>query len=442
MGLATKLKGVLGDYKNRRHSSGTAQSSLYRASEFPHPSNDSSSHINQERWTGSRDPLRGSEEVSPKTSKFRTESRASGPCLGQHHHGEGEERGGDDAWPRVTGLRKPNHAADPLYHQRHYKHYLHEQQAGPPPSSKKDKKTKTKTKKSHGGGTKSPLFKQLPPTPPEEEEQAMRTWGRETGGETSFLRFSHSTSSSAPQHRHHHHHSSTSTTSSFFPWLSSRSTTLTSSYHHPHPHPHDDDNSPALYTSPLSPDPRGGRGGVLRETVPSSAVFGGSATPTPDRGSIIVGIETTHPQPQPPLPPLPPPPPPRGHLPKDSLGSIRRGARRSSSSSSSRGVGGGKRAGGGGGSSSIAGVEASDASSSASSSSRISIGAVGGAGVIEQRRRRGGSSSMGGKGPARARSGSGRGSTAGLRIVHRCEGCGVDNDISRYFRDEAVYRVS
>ncbi|KAI1494335.1 hypothetical protein F5X96DRAFT_587297 [Biscogniauxia mediterranea] len=583
MGLATKLKEALGDYKNRRNSASTAQGSLYRdndairsptsfrADEFPRPSNDSNNHVNQERWIRSRNSTRDSEEVSPKTSKFRTESRASGLNLGQgqhhhhhHHHGhldeKDEEQGGEDVWPRVTGLRKPNYAADPLYHQRHYKHYVKErhpaeQAKSASPSAAARAPKNNKNKKSGCSGGKSPLTKQLPPTPPEEAHAPVQTSGREVWGGTSFLRSSHSTSSSsaaAPQHRRHHHQgSSSSSSSSFFPWLAASSeevgrrdtgTTAFSSnsgsnnsYHDAkHHHHHDYDHNPPLYTSPLSPEPRRR---VLRETIPSSAVFGAgpgrapwcASTPTPtppiptpiptstlsttttthssgdtpptDRGSIIiVGIDkesgirdlrddTQHqqqyqeamllpplpqlpPLPLPPLPPLPPPPTaPRrrrrghGHVPKDSLGSISRGAalprhRRSSSSfsSSSSLQQGGFKKNSGGGSGNIAVInEASDSGSGSALSSRISTGAVGGVGVIEQRRRRGGSSSAGigiggGRGEGegegvRARSGSGRTSTStgtsvGLRIVHRCEACGVDNDISRYFREEAVYRMS
>ncbi|KAI0022374.1 hypothetical protein F4780DRAFT_733994 [Xylariomycetidae sp. FL0641] len=31
---------------------------------------------------------------------------------------------------------------------------------------------------------------------------------------------------------------------------------------------------------------------------------------------------------------------------------------------------------------------------------------------------------------------------AGAKVLHRCDHCGNDNDISRYFRKEAVYRMS
>ncbi|KAI5925258.1 hypothetical protein F4810DRAFT_718216 [Camillea tinctor] len=421
MGLALKLKEVLGDYKNRRNSSSTAQASLYRGNDvprtptsfrtdvFPRPNNDSKASVNnKERWIGLPPP---DEELSPTTSKFGAESRGSGhnisPRQQQHQYGqpgEEDEDAREEVWPRVTGLRKPNHAADPLYHQRHYRHYLHPKPPASQASSSSLKNTKKRNKLQKNGSSNSSTqslhlhTKLLPPTPPEEAES------REG---TSFFRSSHSskpsTSSASSSYRRHKPGSSTSSSVSFFPWRRPRrgtgataatSTTASSSFSKPRGRCADDDDQP-LYPSSLAPEPRQR---ALRETIPSSAVFGadiwGPATAapipapvprTPERGSIIVGIEQDL-SASPPPPPQPsyynieyiPPPIPRsarrrggGHLPKDSLGSISRRP----GGPSSRVVGG-----------------AINEGSDSSSSSRVSTGAVGGMGPGTSR---GASASMG-----------------------------------------------
>ncbi|KAI1503695.1 hypothetical protein F5X99DRAFT_425141 [Biscogniauxia marginata] len=508
MGLGTKLKGVLSDYKYRRNSSSTAQASLYRDidmtrtpdSNYPSDAfwrvrNISNNNSFHESWFSLRNPNCGSEELSPKTSKFthnRKDNTSDEPSvvglnLGEHRpDGADDEAREEDNQPRVRGLRKPNYAGDPLYHQWHYKLYRQQQAPSPPPPQPKEKKKKN-DKKARGLDAAAP------------KQQAETTVD---GAHVPTRGSLHSRPSSKPSlssrgdddgartyHTHRPQPSSSSTSSLFFARYSSnpsyrpsesegkrtRTGTVSTGYttcsssrfddgddswddkgqtqQARLKHRHDtgiDAYPPPLYTSALSPKPRGH---VLRETIPSSAVFGSgpgqppwcantgtagtaNTTPTPthpttttgnpDRQSIIVGIDSSGvlgdipaspgPSPDDELPiQRPETPPQTGHAAPRAQGSGSSGgaAELDCLPKPEPGI-----ADAGGGTVARAG----------SRGPRVSIGAVGGAEVIVGR--------VGGGG-----GGSRRGGRAGVRVVHRCEGCGVDNDISRYFGKEAVYRM-